>query len=174
MGGRVHAARADPGIRRDGVPPRAGAATRTGLPRAPDGRPFRRDGGSRPAAIAVERSDVRRPARGDEGGRAAERRRTAGGDRRQRHLVGRCVEAARSLRREWAAADLPQRLRARCAATRTRTVLPARARPSPRSGGRGLRDRNAARLPAAVRPLRRGEARARARRRERAGTQSST
>ncbi len=47
-----------------------------------------------PAPSRSVRSRLRRPARGDEGRRSAERRRAPRRDRRHRHLVGRRLEAA--------------------------------------------------------------------------------
>src|SRR5439155_24798663 len=111
--GGVRATRADPGIHRNGVSPRACATPRARLPRVADGRPIRGSGRPPGASLAVERADVRRPARGDESGRLAERLRAPGGDRRQWLLVGRRVETARPFCGVWAAADDTQRLGSR-------------------------------------------------------------
>ena len=80
----------------------------------------RRRRSARPRPSRSEARAVRRPERDDEGRRPAHERRAAGGDRRQRHLVGRRVEAARRVRRERPAARLPPGLRARRAAARPR------------------------------------------------------
>ena len=114
----------------------------------------------RAGTLPLRRARLRRPEGDDEGRRPAHEGGAARGDRRERDLVGRRLEAARRLRRERAAAHLPQRLGARRAAARPRAVLPALTQLRRRRRRRRLRDRHSARLPAQVRALQpRGEAR---------------
>ena len=155
VGGGLPDDRADPRVRRDRVPPRARPAARPGVPRAADGRPLRRrrrgaPGRAVPLRGARAFGDPERDRRAADLLSNAERPAI---DRRQRDLVGRRAEAARRARRARPAPRLPQRLGPRRAAARPPALLPALARSGRRGGGRRLRDRHAARLPAQVRAL---------------------
>ena len=121
------------------VPSRARAAARSRLPRAVAGRAPRRDGRRRRRAVAYERAQLRRSARGDARGGGAERRGTARGGRRQRDLVGRRLEAARVLRRERPPADVTRGLRSRRAAAGPRAPVPVLASIGARRGRCRLR-----------------------------------